>query len=95
MPQTVRQMLIDILLEGPASAKDISAGVGIPEKEVLPHLEHIRKSLQHGTQRLLMTPARCRSCDFAFHKRARFTKPGRCPTCRGRFIDAPLFTIQA
>ena len=48
MPQTVRQMMIDCLREGPSSAKDLSAWLGIPEREVLPHLEHVRKSLQHG-----------------------------------------------
>jgi len=93
MPQTVRQMMIDILLEGPTSAKEISAWIGIPEKEVFSHLEHIRKSLQHGNQRLLMKAARCRSCDFVFHKRERFNKPGRCPACRGSFIEEPLFLI--
>ena len=95
MPQTVRQMMIDCLREGPSSAKDLSAWLGIPEREVLPHLEHIRKSLQHGTSRLVIEPARCRSCDFGFHTRARFSKPGRCPACRGSFIDAPCFMIHA
>ena len=95
MPQTVRQIITDILLDGPASAKDISKQVGIPEKDVFSHLQHIRKSLQHGKQHLLIEPARCRSCDFVFHKRERFTKPGRCPACQGHFIDEPFFVIGA
>ena len=95
MSQTIRQMIIDFLLDGPATSKDISSCVGIPEKEVFPHLEHIRKSLHHGTQRLLMEPACCRSCGFVFDKRERFTKPGRCPSCRSSFIDEPLFIIRA
>lgn len=94
MPQTVRQMIIDFLLEGTASAKDISARVGIREKEVFPHLEHIRKSLQHGTHRLLIEPPHCRSCGFSFHKRERFSKPGRCPVCHRSFIDEPFFVIR-
>ena len=57
MSQTVRQMIIDILLEGPATAKELSARVRIPEKDVFPHLAHIRKSLHHGQQRLVMEPA--------------------------------------
>lgn len=95
MSQTVRQMIIDLLLEGPATAKDISAGVGMPEKEIFPHLGHIQKSLHHGTHRLLMEPACCRACGFVFLKRERFTKPGRCPTCRSSFIDEPFFMIRA
>ena len=95
MSQTVRQMIIDILVKGPVTAKDISSRVSIPEKEVFPHLEHIRKSLHHGPQRLLVEPACCRSCGFVFHKRERFSKPGRCPACRSSFIDEPSFMIRA
>jgi transcriptional regulator len=95
MSQTVRQMIIDILLEGPATAKELSARVSIPEKEVLPHLAHIRKSLQHGQQRLVMDPAYCRACGFVFRKRERLSKPGRCPACHHSFLEEPVFRIQA
>jgi transcriptional regulator len=95
MLQTVRQMIIDILREGPATAKDLSARVRIPEKDVWPHLAHIRKSLRHGPQRLVMEPACCRACGFVFHKRERFRKPGRCPSCQHSFIEEPVFRIQA
>jgi len=95
MSQTVRQMMIEILRTGPVSAKDISARVGIPEKDIFPHLEHIWKTLHHGSDRLLMEPAHCKSCGFVFHKRERFSKPGRCPACRGSFIDEPCFMIRA
>lgn len=94
MSQTLRQMIVDILMEGPASSKDISVRVGIREKEVLPHLEHIRKSLHHGSQRLLIEPARCRSCAFEFQKRDKFSKPGRCPACHSSFIEEPCFMIR-
>ena len=95
MSQTVRQMIIDILLAGPATAKDLSARVRIPEKDVLPHLAHIRKSLQHGQQRLVMDPACCRACGFVFRKRERLRKPGRCPACHHSFLEEPVFRIQA
>jgi predicted Zn-ribbon and HTH transcriptional regulator len=94
MSQTVRQMIIDILLEGPATAKELSARVRIPEKDVLPHLAHIRKSLQHGRQRLVMDPAYCRTCGFVFRKRERLRKPGRCPACHHSFLEEPVFRIR-
>lgn len=94
MSQTIRQMMIDILMEGPASAKEISVRLGIREKEVLPHLEHIRKTLHHGSHRLVTEPARCRSCGFEFHKRERVSKPGRCPACHSSFIEEPCFMIR-
>ena len=95
MSQTVRQMIIDILLEGPATAKELSARVSIPAKDVFPHLAHIRSSLHHGQQRLVMEPASCRTCGFVFQKRERLRKPGRCPSCHHSFIDQPGFRIQA
>ena len=95
MSQTVRQMIIDILLEGPATAKELSARVSIPEKDVFPHLAHIRRSLHHGQQRLVMEPACCRACGFVFQKRERLRKPGRCPSCQHSFIEEPVFRIQA
>ena len=94
MSQTVRQRIIAILLEGPATAKELSAHASIPEKDVLPHLAHIQKSLHHGQQRLVMDPASCRTCGFVFRKRERLSKPGRCPSCQHSFLEAPVFRIQ-
>ena len=94
MSQTVRQMILAILLAGPATAKELSAHVHIPEKDVFPHLAHIRKTLHRGQQRLVMEPACCRACGFVFRKRARLRKPGRCPACQHSFIDAPVFWIH-
>jgi predicted Zn-ribbon and HTH transcriptional regulator len=95
MAQTVRQLIIDILREGPATAKDLSARVRIPEKDVWPHLAHIRRTLRRGPHRLVMAPACCRACGFVFHTRERLRKPGRCPSCQQSFIEAPVFRIQA
>jgi predicted Zn-ribbon and HTH transcriptional regulator len=97
--ETVRQE-ITALLEGgregarPISAHEISALAGVPEKEVYGHLEHIQKSLNKSTRKLLMTPAKCKGCGFVFKKRGRLKKPGRCPVCRGESIGLPLFSIQ-
>ena len=95
MPRTNRQMMVEILRQGPVLAEDISASVDIPEKNIFPHLDHIQKSLHHGPDRLLREPARCKSYGFVFHKRERFSKPGHCPVCRGSFIDEPCFMIRA
>jgi transcriptional regulator len=95
MSQTVRQMILDILREGPATAKALSARVRIPEKDVFPHLVHIRKTLHRGQQCLMMEPACCRACGFVFHTRARLRKPGRCPSCQHSFLEEPVFRIQA
>ncbi|GFO64940.1 transcriptional regulator [Geomonas paludis] len=88
---TVRQELTALLREEGLTAKELSGLVGISEKEVLEHLEHLRIAL-HG--RLDMTPPRCLECGFSFQKRERLKKPGRCPVCRSERITDPSFTIR-
>jgi hypothetical protein len=78
----------------PASAKEISALVGLSEKEVLDHLAHIRRSGRPKEENLTLTPAVCKTCGFVFRKRERFTRPTRCPMCRGERIAEPLFSFK-
>lgn len=92
--ETVRQRIVDLLRGGPLTSREISAEAGIRGKEVPRHLEHIRKSLQRGEGRLEIEPAGCRSCGFAFSKRERLDRPGRCPVCRGESIAEPRFSIR-
>lgn len=90
--ETVRQELVSLLRGETLTAKELSGAVGISEKEVLEHLEHIKTAL-HG--RLVVTPSRCLECGFSFQKRERVKKPGRCPVCRSERIADPAFTIEA
>ncbi len=92
--ETTRHAIMALLLKGPISAKEISAAVGLPEKEVSNHLEHIRHSLHATGEVLEMEPAGCRQCGFIFAKRERMTSPGRCPVCRNEAISDPLFRIR-
>ncbi|MGV1099350.1 transcriptional regulator [Thiovibrio sp. JS02] len=95
MSQTARQMILNLLsAQGPLSAKEISGLIRIGEKEVYAHLAHIRRSLQHGRERLTVIPARCRDCGFKFIKRQRLVKPGHCPRCKGTYIEEPLFRVE-
>lgn len=91
---TIRQKMILLLEEGPASPMDISQALGISEKEVPHHLASVEKSLRRQGRRLEITPSRCLKCGFIFSKGNRFKKPGRCPGCReGRIVSA-LFRIS-
>ncbi|MHB8844519.1 MAG: transcriptional regulator [Nitrospirota bacterium] len=91
---TVRRLIMTELEEGPLSARDISGLVGIPEKEVAGHLEHIRQSLHRAGGRLVVQPAECSKCGFVFDKRERLTRPSRCPVCKGESLHAPLFSLS-
>ncbi len=93
MHETVRQEIIAALSEGSFSARDLSALVSISEREVAGHLEHIQKTLAHSGRHLVIRPAECKKCGFVFAKRGKFTRPGKCPVCKGESIREPLFSI--
>jgi len=93
---TIRQEIISLLEENAVlSAKDISAEVRIPEKEVYGHLEHVQKSLNKAGHHLRVKPAECLKCGFVFVKREKLKTPGRCPVCHEEHIQEPLFSITA
>lgn len=92
--QSARRQITALLNEKPLSAKQISMSVGLPEKEVYPHLEHIRRTLQQKQLRLFISPAKCKKCGFVFKKREKLTRPSKCPVCRGEAIEEPVFAIR-
>lgn len=92
--RTLRQSILDCLKERPATARDLSALVQIREKDVVPHLEHLEKSLRRSSQRLLIEPAECLECGFRFEERRRLSRPSACPRCRCQRIDPPVFRIE-
>ncbi len=90
---TIRHELLVELQAGPVSALELSGRIGVPEKDVYEHLEHIRATLHHTGRRLVIQPAECVKCGFLFQKRERLKKPGKCPVCRSESIHAPLFSF--
>ncbi len=91
---TVRHEIILTLKGRTLSAREISAEVHIPEKDVYEHLDHIRKSVNKRDLTLVVDPAECLKCGFVFRKRERLKRPGRCPVCRGEQIREPFFSIH-
>jgi len=91
--QTVRQEILRCLALGLATARQLSALVHIPEKEVASHLEHLQRTLRAAGRRLEVQPAECLDCGFSFAKRSRLTRPSACPSCRGSHIEPPAFQV--
>lgn len=91
--ETIRDALHRELRGGWLSARQLSSLVGISEKAVPAHLEHLRKSAAGTDERFELEPAVCSKCDYAFDDRDRMTKPSRCPECRGQRIEPPRFRI--
>jgi predicted Zn-ribbon and HTH transcriptional regulator len=90
---TPRQQIIAELEQGTMSVRDLSQALRFPEKEIVGHLEHVERSLK-APRRLIVTPAACHKCGFAFTGRHRLSTPGRCPRCRHEGISPPLFRIE-
>lgn len=91
---TVRAALLAQLRGDSLTARELSARVGIPEREVTGHLKHIERSLRKVNERLHIDPPSCLSCGFVFRKRERLTRPGACPSCRSTHIESPRFRIE-
>lgn len=92
--ETLREALRRALRAGPATARDLSAEIGVREKDVADHLAHLARSLAHRGERLVVEPATCVACGHAFTGRTRLTRPGACPECRSTRIDPPVFRVE-
>jgi len=93
-PQTIRETLRAELLRGSATARELSQRVGIREKDVADHLEHLQRSSRARGERLVVGPAACIACGYSFAKRTRLTRPGSCPSCGSTRIDPPAFRLE-
>jgi predicted Zn-ribbon and HTH transcriptional regulator len=83
------------LLETEAmGVRDLSQALGVSEKDVFMHLEHIQRTARGKGRRFGMTPCECLSCGYVFRDRSRLKKPGRCPKCRQSHILGAMYRIE-
>jgi transcriptional regulator len=92
---TIRDQLYKELRAGWVTTRQLSTLVGITEKAIPAHLEHLRKSAAGAGERFEVESAICNSCDYRFEDRDRLTRPSKCPKCKGERIDPPRFRIHA
>ena len=90
---TIRSELRRVLRDAPRTARELSARVGISEKEVVGHLAHLARSLRQSGERLHVEPTRCLACGFVFKDRTRLDKPSRCPECKSERLAPSRFVI--
>lgn len=87
--------MIDLITETKLSSNQLAHLLGIPERQVEEHLEHVVKTVaQDRTRRFILDPSTCQDCDFVFKDRRRLTRPSRCPRCRSEGITAPRYGID-
>lgn len=92
--KTLRREMIELLSSGEHNARSISQHLKISEREVCDHLCHIDRTLLSKGSRLTVIPARCLECGYAFADRKRFSKPARCPRCRGEHLEDPRYRVD-
>lgn len=94
-PRTPRQRMIDLLIGTRLATHQLAQMLGIPERQVEDHLEHVVKSVARDkTRRFMLEPSRCQDCEFVFRDRRRLTRPSRCPQCHSEDIAAPRYGID-
>ncbi|MBM4394310.1 MAG: transcriptional regulator [Deltaproteobacteria bacterium] len=91
--ETIRQAIVAAMRDAgrPLSAVELAAAVGVRERDVFDHMEHVRLSLGRA---FVLQPASCRTCGFEFRDRDRTSGPGRCPACRSERLTPPLFGVE-
>jgi predicted Zn-ribbon and HTH transcriptional regulator len=90
---TRRQEIMEILRKEPLTVEDLSIMLGVHVKRIFDDMPHIEKSIR-PKEKLVITPAQCRNCNFIFKDRRKIRTPSRCPKCKGVHIEAALFQIQ-
>jgi predicted Zn-ribbon and HTH transcriptional regulator len=91
--KTIRQQMIALLDETEMSARELSQVLGIREKDIYGHLEHISRSLKSKGKKVFIQPSVCLACGFVFEDRKRFTRPGRCPKCKKTRLQWPTYRV--
>ncbi len=91
---TLRQQIIALLRVHPWDAGGLARALGISQRQVEFHLTHVRKSMEAHGERMVIGPAQCRDCGFAFAERTRTTKPSRCPQCKSEQLAPLVFEIR-
>ena len=93
--KTTRQAIIDELLLGFRTIRDLSQTLSISEKEVIAHLPHVKQSAKHKGYDFVMEPSKCLKCGFIFEHREKWAKPSRCPECKEEKITTPMFGLTS
>jgi transcriptional regulator len=90
---TLRKQLMDVLAHEPRSVSSLAREIGLPRADVEDALLHMIRSARAAGHRIVIVPARCRSCGFTFGD-DRLTRPSKCPKCRNSRIFEPQIGVD-
>ncbi len=93
--KTPRQRMIELLEGARLTSNQLARMLGIPERQVEDHLEHVVKTVARDrARRFVLEPSTCPDCEYLFRDRTKLTRPSRCPRCHGEGITAPRYGID-
>jgi hypothetical protein len=86
---TRRRALLGFLGARESGFEELRRALGVSAGVLEEDLRHVDRTARAGGGRLVVEPAACRACGFAFHARVsrRYAAPGRCPRCRSERIE--------
>jgi predicted Zn-ribbon and HTH transcriptional regulator len=90
---TLRKQLLEVLSTEPRSVSRLARELRLPRADVEDALRHMIRSARAAGHRIVVVPARCRSCGFTFDE-DKLTKPGKCPSCRESRIFEPQISVE-
>lgn len=90
---TLRKQLLDVLVREARSVSSLAREIGLPRSDVEDALQHMIRSARDAGHRVVVVPARCRSCGFTFDD-DRLTRPSKCPKCRNSRIFEPQIGVD-
>ena len=90
---TLRKQLLEVLSREPRSVSRLAGELGLSRGDVEDALRHMIRSARAAGFRIVVVPARCRSCGFTFGE-DKLTRPGKCPECRNSRIFEPQIGVE-
>jgi hypothetical protein len=87
---TFRRDLVQLLSQEPRSVSSIARELHLERRDVEDDLRHAIRSARAAGHQVIIEPARCKQCGFAFGE-DKLLKPGKCPACKGsRLFEAQI-----
>jgi predicted Zn-ribbon and HTH transcriptional regulator len=90
----LRKDLMAKLTAQPRSVSSLARELGLTRHDVEDDLRHMIRSARAAGHRVVIEPARCRSCGFVFGEE-KLSKPSRCPQCRESRIFEAQISIES
>jgi predicted Zn-ribbon and HTH transcriptional regulator len=90
---TRRRDLIALLTSQARSVSSLARDLALERQDLAEELAHAIRSARAAGHRVVVEPARCRTCGFVFGEE-KLTKPGKCPSCRGTRLFEPQIRLE-